>query len=403
GSGKTTHLKRLLITCWRDSPATLWLSADMVPVFLPLRRFARGRLSDFIDREMNPELLARVGAGFGARLLERGRALLLFDGLDEVADPGQRVEVVRWVEKVAAANPTCVPVVTCRFAGYGRQAGAGRGLEEVRLGEKFLEVHVRPLDRGQTERFVRNWYRIVETGLESDQAKAERRVKVTEKGGVELVEISGGKFLMGSLADEPERSGWEGPVHEVTLSPFWLGRFPVTNKEYGRYLKENPSAAEPALWGDRRFNQVRQPVVGVSWEDAAAFAAWARCRLPTEAEWDYGCRAGTTGMRYAEDLNSIAWYDKNSGGQTHAVGTKTPNAWGLCDMLGNVWEWCADWHGAYDGVAVTNPAGLKGGRGRVGRGGSWFDPAVVCRSAFRYGRLPVDRYRNLGFRLASGQ
>jgi hypothetical protein len=173
GSGKTTHLKRILVTCWRDSPTTLGLPADMVPVFLPLRRFQPGlHLADFIDREMNPELLPRLGAKFGERLLERGRVLLLFDGLDEVVDPSQRVDIVHWVQQVADAYPTCVAVVTCRFAGYGRQSGTGRS-REVRLGERFLELHVRPLERAQTEEFVRNWYRIVETGLQDDQAAAE--------------------------------------------------------------------------------------------------------------------------------------------------------------------------------------------------------------------------------------
>jgi formylglycine-generating enzyme required for sulfatase activity len=144
-------------------------------------------------------------------------------------------------------------------------------------------------------------------------------------------------------------------------------------------------------------------VVGVSWEEAAAFAAWAGCRLPTEAEWEYACRAGTTGPRYAEDLDAIAWHGGNSQGQSHAVGTKAPNDWGLADMLGNVWEWCGDWHSAYDGAPVTNPTGPRTGHGRVHRGGSWVDRASWCRSASRFGWQPDGRYLYLGFRLATGQ
>ena len=177
------------------------LSADVVPVFLPLRHFAAGRhaLAEVIDGEMNPELRARLGAGFGARLLERGRLLLLFDGLDEVADPGKRPEVVRWVEEAATAHPTCVPVVTCRFAGYGRQTPAGHGQDEVRLGEKFLELHVRPLDRPQTEGFVRKWYRIVETGLASDQAKGEALAR--ERADALIAEIGKGDFRSARVAE----------------------------------------------------------------------------------------------------------------------------------------------------------------------------------------------------------
>jgi formylglycine-generating enzyme required for sulfatase activity len=236
-----------------------------------------------------------------------------------------------------------------------------------------------------------------------DLAARDRRVRVTQKGGVELVYIPGGKFMMGSPPDEDDLRDREGPVHEVTLSPFWLGRFPVTNEEYGRYLKENPSAKEPEYWGDRRYNQARQPVVGVSWEEAAAFAKWAGCRLPSEAEWEYACRAGTTGPRYAEDVDGIAWYHENSGGQMHPVGGRAPNAWGLFDMLGNVSEWCEDWFGGYEPASATNPTGPETGDGRVGRGGSWILPARYCRSACRLRWLPDDRNRSIGFRLASGQ
>jgi predicted NACHT family NTPase len=171
GSGKTTHLKRVLLWCLREGPQTLGLAADILPVFLPLRALkdvSQG-LEAFIESQLDDPHL-RMSEGFGARLLQRGRLLLLFDGLDEVADRDERAEVSRWVESVVRAHSTCVPVVTCRFAGYGGGA---------RLGPEFLELHLRPLTREQSEAFIRNWYRIVETGLAPDPAQGERLVLST--------------------------------------------------------------------------------------------------------------------------------------------------------------------------------------------------------------------------------
>jgi formylglycine-generating enzyme required for sulfatase activity len=713
GSGKTTHLKRLLIWCLREGPQTLGLDPDLVPVFLPLRRLET--VETTIDRFIEGQIDAQLGLapGFGKRLLGRGKLLLLFDGLDEVADPTRRAKVADWIERVSMAHSECVPVVTCRFAGYGVQ---GADHAEVRLGPKFLELHVRPMDTEQRDTFVRNWYRIVETGLATDQTKALQRAQeqadaliaalatrdfrttrvaemisnplllanlclvhrdrgilpkgrgrlydecvdvllerwrenknlpvsvtaeqgrralqpaaawlheengrtrasaaelapvlapalkavrwtggdaatflqtvrdesglltgwgpdqfgfmhlgfqeylaacelrrralepggdadkvyaelashfgdswwqevllllvgmgnpslfeplmrtvvsrpgfaqaselrgmlleevaevspkpfvellekkpgrdqelwarqrvalemldqmgakaeiaelekklaghpdpmirarferpriavpsneilVTEKGGIELVPIPGGTFTMGSPKNEVGRYDDEGPQHQVTLSPFWLGRYPVTNEEYGRFLAETPNVKPPEYWADRRFNQARQPVVGVSWDDAAAFATWAGGRLPTEAEWEYACRAGTTTATYAGDLKNdnrdsvlddIAWYRANSGGQLPVVGKKKGNPWGLHDLLGTVYEWCGDGFGPYPNEPVTDPVGPRFadvGR-RVVRGGSWDDGVWGTRSANRVGVQPGDRFYSLGFRFSRGR
>ncbi len=164
-SGKTTHVKRLLLWCLRKGTSGLGLEPDILPVFLPLRdlRHLSQGLNAFIEQELDSPHLG-MGKGFGARLLERGRLLLLFDGLDEVADVEQRARVARWIEDAARALPTCKPVVTCRFAGYANEA---------RLGEEFLELHLRPLTQEQSESFIHNWYRIVETGIANDPAQGE--------------------------------------------------------------------------------------------------------------------------------------------------------------------------------------------------------------------------------------
>lgn len=187
-----------------------------------------------------------------------------------------------------------------------------------------------------------------------------------------------------------------------------MGRYPVTNEEYGLFLKENPDAPEPEYWSDRRFNQPRQPVVGVSWDDVQQYAKWAGLRLPAEAEWEYACRAGTTTRYYTgdkeKDLDRAGWYKENSSGKTHPVGEKEPNPFGLYDMHGNVLEWLEDdWHRSCDGAPVEGGAwweDKKSDAGRVIRGGSWFSGALICRSAFRSSGWPGARFDFLGFRLS---
>lgn len=222
-------------------------------------------------------------------------------------------------------------------------------------------------------------------------------VIVAPRGGVELVRIPGGRFVMGEGRD----------AHEVELAELFLGRTPVTNAQYGEYLKANPKANKPSRWGDRKHNQPDQPVVGVSWPDATGYCEWARLTLPTEAQWEYACRAGTT-TRYSagdreRDLGRVGWYEANSGGRAHAVAEKEPNAFGLYDMHGNVLEWCMDESGPYStppraGDGLRHPPG--NGDLRVLRGGSWDNGAAFARSAMREWDTAGGRWVNVGFRVA---
>jgi formylglycine-generating enzyme required for sulfatase activity len=695
GAGKTTHLKRLLLSCLRKGAANIGLPKDMLPVFLPLRdlRDLNYGIDKFIQEQLDSPHLKTL-RGFGARLLERGNLLFLLDGLDEVADASQRKRVADWIDKGLRMHSSCWFVVTSRFAGY---------TPYVHLSADFLEMHIRPLGKEQEERFIHNWYRIVECGLAKDQEQAEgiahekaeqliqllrepdfrtrrvfelarnplllaniclvhrhrgqlpqkrarlyeecidellehwssakglsigvtaqegrrvlqpvalwlhseldrTRAKAAEltphiepvlksvgwtkgsaeeflrtirdqsglltgwgadqygflhlgfqeyltareirsravtdpsvltelvrhygeswwqevillllalddpslfvpfmrglvsqtaftkfpnlidkcledaaelssqpfvdlleaapgkkkemwqrqllalkvlaridsdqlkafqvklakhpfkelrhwiseqanltaqeviyadRGGYALVRIPRGSFIMGSPPSEEGRGESEGPQHEVHVPGFYMGRYPVTNEEYSRFLKDNPKIEVPKYWADRRFNGLRQPVVGVSWQEAQFYASWAGLRLPSEAEWEYTCRAGTRTRFYTgnaeKDLDQAGWYFQNSSDKPHAVGEKKPNDWGLFDMHGNVWEWVEDdWHHSYKGAQDDGSAWINKPRGshRVVRGGAWGIDAPKCRSATRAIIRPDDGYIFVGFRLS---
>ncbi len=203
-----------------------------------------------------------------------------------------------------------------------------------------------------------------------------------------------GTFMMGSPSSEEGRSGDE-TQHRVTLTKgFWMLETQVTQKMWESVMGNNPSY----------FKGAQNPVEEVSWNDCQEFCkALSRklggsIKLPTEAQWEYACRAGTTGA-YAGDLDAMAWYCGNSGNKTPPVGTKQANAWGLYDMHGNVYEWCQDWFGDYPTNSVTDPTGPANGSNRVYRGGSWDNDAEFCRSALRCYNSPEYRSDRLGLRV----
>jgi len=224
------------------------------------------------------------------------------------------------------------------------------------------------------------------------RAEASKDLTLDLGGGVrmETVPIPAGMFTMGSGKD---RFGDERPVHEVTISqPFYLGKYPVTQEQWQVIMGNNPS----------RFQGAKRPVDGVSWNGAQDFCremsakTGQTVRLPTEAEWEFACRAGSTtdycfGDKEAA-LTEYAWYEGNSSGTTHTVGQKKPNAWGLHDMHGNVWEWCQDWYDRsyYANSPRVDPQGPA--RSDLGahvlRGGAWHVEAPYCRSAGRGGDFP---------------
>jgi formylglycine-generating enzyme required for sulfatase activity len=199
-----------------------------------------------------------------------------------------------------------------------------------------------------------------------------------------IVRIPPGQFWMGTnlvlTAEENWTNDVERPVHQVTISnDFWLGEFVVTQRQFQEVMGNNPSYFRDA--------GPDAPVEQVDWNQVQAFLAKVNAaqsqwtvRLPTEAEWEYAARAGTTDEAYGP-IDQIAWYRANSSRTTHPVGMKLPNAFGLYDMLGNVWQWCHDWFGPYTGAPAVDPQGAPTGERRVTRGGCFYCDALHERAA----------------------
>ena len=245
----------------------------------------------------------------------------------------------------------------------------------------------------------------------------------------DMVFVEGGRFLMGS-----EENDLEKPIHEVTVSDFHMGKYPVTLSEFAEFVHETKYQTDADrgdgsyVWDGSNWKMTpgvnwlcgvdgkprpesdyNHPVIHVSWNDAVAYAQWLSSktnknyRLPSEAEWEYAARGGQSSCGYpyagSENLDEVAWYAQNSDGSTHPVGLKKPNELDLYDLSGNVWEWCQDWYGTYPSSPQTNPTGPNSGSYRVYRGGSWNYYAVYCRVAYRNYDDPDYRNYLLGFRI----
>ena len=211
-----------------------------------------------------------------------------------------------------------------------------------------------------------------------------------------MIAVDGGTFQMGQSADGNNVT----PVHSVTLSSYSIGETEVTQALWKAIMGTNPSNHQ----GDNL------PVEQVSWNDCQTFITKLNqltgktFRLPTEAEWEFAAKGGTKSKGYtysgSNTIGDVAWYNENSGSETHAVATKQANELGIYDMSGNVWEWCQDCYGSYSDEAQTNPTGPSGGSDRVLRSGSWSNDASYCRSAIRSNNSPSSNSVFRGFRLA---
>ncbi|NLE55556.1 MAG: formylglycine-generating enzyme family protein [Lentisphaerae bacterium] len=296
-------------------------------------------------------------------------------------------------QQVVVSVKRLTPIGTAGHQPIGYDIGGLAGLSQREVWQRIAE------EAKQKERKAK-WGSYRAQAAEHNAVVAGEEVVNTV--GMRFRLIPAGTFRMGSekgVADEK-------PVHEVEITqPFYLGVTEVTQAQWEAVMGTNPS----------HFTGANRPVEIVSWEDAVAFCAKLSAkeagvtyRLPTEAEWEYACRAGSSqeySWHWSDQfegevgIDDYAWYGENSSGETHEVGKLKPNRWGLYDMHGNVGEWCQDWYDPYSQGKQIDPKGAAGGSNRVVRGGSWCLNAYNCHSAYRRGYWPSFRFYALGFRL----
>jgi len=226
-----------------------------------------------------------------------------------------------------------------------------------------------------------------------DLGPAAGSVRENPRDGLKYVWIPSGTFMMGCSPGDNDCEKDEKPSHQVTISKgFWIGQTEVTVGAFKRFAAATERPMPDAPNFNKGWANDRMPIVNVTWNDAHDFCAWAGARLPTEAEWEYAARGESTEARYGS-IDEVAWYSVNSGGQTHPVGEKRANGFGLYDVLGNVWEWVNDWYDQnyYQNSPSQDPSGPTGGQQRVLRGGAWVSVPWVVRVSFRSSYNPANR------------
>lgn len=356
---------------------------------------------------------------------------------------GLMVTLLTFCSSIAlAANPSLKVVcnvlvadvmLTMHLPAGDKTAALGASVAPMKSGMRYTLNVTKPGYSPYRKTFTANWDGlrqlsvVLEEGIGPDGSRS-WVVDLENSVTMEFMPIPVGNFIMGSDHGEED----EQPVHPVAFSrPFWMAKTEVTQQQYGQF-KDAPKTFKKKDVPMPMSAEI--PVAGVSWKDAVAFCKWMTNNermmgrlpegyefvLPTEAEWEYACRAGSTGD-YAGKIDAMAWFNKNSSERTNPVAGKTANAWGLYDMHGNVWEWCADvWYVNYDnartdgsqrGLSVDeyqvpkeqwgeegHTIRLRNSEYRAVRGGCWNYPASACRSSNRFYHKPDDKMNYLGFR-----
>jgi formylglycine-generating enzyme required for sulfatase activity len=279
----------------------------------------------------------------------------------------------------------------------------GRLIREVSRVWVFQEMHAGGWRLTVVARFK------VLPGGSSGTTSSTQASQLPGRPAVEWVSIPAGTFTMGSPSYEIDRESDEGPQHSVSLSGFQMSKHEVTFAQYDAFC-DATGRRKPS---DNGWGRGNRPVINIDWNDATAFAQWMGCRLPTEAEWEYACRAGTTSpfntgsclSRWQANYNGDNPYSTCARGtylqKTMPVGSYAPNAWGLYDMHGNVYEWCSDWYGDYSKFEHFNSNGPTKGTFKIIRSGFWGSDGKYSRSANRNSSSPSNRSNNIGFRLVS--
>ena len=419
GIGKTATLLRLtqaLLEQTAENPQA------PIPVLLELRSWINRDevLPDWLLEQLRVKYNLPVETS-RIWLAER-RILPLLDGLDKVPNStrGQLIrEINRWIREVNLPGL----VVSSRLYEYERSARKLALNGAITLPSSVLDLfeYETATIQGQEQRILFG-LGPSRTRWQIEQHRGQGRQLVERLGDdlqLDMTWVPGGQFMMGSAADEPERSSREGPQREVTITSFLIGRYPVTQVQW-RFVAGLPQVEIKLRSSPSRFKRDALPVERVNWYEAIEFCkrlsvyTKREYRLPSEAEWEYACRARTeTPFHFGEmitpdlaNYNSSYAYNNGPKGRnrekTTEVGSFPANQWGLSDMHGNVWEWCQDvWHGSYEGATTDGSAWTEGGnqKRRVIRGSSWFLNPKYCRSAYRDHDTPGSRDDGIGFRV----